>query len=178
MEIMYLGQASFQLRGERVVDVNPRQKPARTTIALYSTRQNRRQLVVDGPGEYEIGGILIATAQAGSQDSATLVHSITMGNLNLVHLTAGGNDLSERALEDLGKVDILLIQANEVVDAQAAIQKLEPRVVIPFGSQAMELCAALGVAQPRTETRFSWNGTTNIAKAVLLKPSGAKRRAA
>jgi len=178
MEIMYLGQASFQLRGERVVDVNPIQKPARGNIALYSTRQSTRQLVVDGPGEYEIGGVLIATAQAGSKDSGVLVHSVTMGNLNLVHLTVGGDDLSERALEDLGKVDILLVQADEVAEAQAAIQKLEPRVVIPFGSQAMELCIALGVPQPRTETRFSWNGTTNAPKAVLLKPSGAKRRAA
>jgi hypothetical protein len=178
MEIMYLGQASFQCKGERVVDVNPLQKPARGTIALYSTRQNRPQLVVDGPGEYEIGGVLIATVQAGSKDSGLLVHSITMGNLNLVHLTASGNDLSERALEDLGKVDVLLVQADEVAETQVAIQKLEPRVVIPFGSQAMELCAALGVSQPRTETRFSWNGTTNVPKAVLLKPSGAKRRAA
>ncbi len=178
MEITYLGNASFQLRGERVILVNPSQKPTADSIVLYSTRRNDGKQIVDGPGEYEIGGVLIITAAAGPKDFPTLVHSITLGDLNLVHLSAGGHDLSERAIEAMGKVDILLVQAEDTAAAQAAIQKLEPRVIIPFGSQALELCTALGVRQLRAESRFSWNGTTNSPKAVLLKPSAAKKRAA
>lgn len=177
MEITYLSGASFQIKADRIVALNPPQGIA-ADVVLHSARQNSSKHIVNGPGEYEISGVLIFTVEAGPKDSATLVHAIETGGVSIVHLGTPLHQLDKRALEALGRVDILLLNAEDLATAQEAVRDLEPRIVIPFGSRAPELCVALGVREPRAESRFSWNGLTTPPKAVLLKAPGARKRAA
>ena len=177
MEIIYLDGATFQIKGDRTVTVNP--PPAMAVdIVLHSVRQKSSKQIVNGPGEYEIGGVLIATVEVGPRQAATLVHGVEVGGVNVVHLGMGEPELDERAFDALGAVDVLLVNADEPAAAQAAVRNLEPRIVIPFGPKAAELCAALGVKEPRAEPRFSWNGLSAAPKAVLLKATRSRKRAA
>ena len=178
MDITYLGGASFLLKGEQVVAVNPTGRSAGAGITLHSSRRQNARSIVDGPGEYEIGGTLIATLEKGQNGASTLVHAGELGGLNVVHAAGGLAELSEDDLQALGKVDVLLVSAEDLKAAQLAVTELTPRVTLPFGPGAPELCAVLGVRAPEPQPRFSWNGAGSVPKAVLLKAVTPRKRAA
>lgn len=174
MDITYLGEASFLIKGDRVVAINPGRDAPRADVALHSSRQKDRRLIVNGPGEYEIGGVLIVTV--GTGPTGTLSHAVEIGGLNVVHL--GGEAMSDREIAAFGEVDILILAARDLASAQRIVAVLEPRVVLPYGPGSEELSAALGVRDVQPESRFSWNGSGTPPKVVLLKPAGHKKRAA
>ena len=178
MDITYLGGHSFVLKGEHTIAINPPAGSPRSDITLHSKRQARSKEIVNGPGEYEIRGSLIVTLELGPCDATTLIHAVEVGGLAVVHLGPTVRDLSERAISDLGRVDILLVNADDLRAAQAAVTDLSPRLIIPYGAHAGELCAALGVKDPQPQARLVWNGLTPQLKVVLLKTAGTKRRAA
>lgn len=175
MDITYLGHTSFEFRADATVVIDP-PSPRPADLTLYTSRQKGEHCLVNGPGEYEIGGILVVTAAAAR--SPNLTHAIGLASLNLVHLGARIEPLHERDLEAIGKVDILLLPADELPTAQKAVGILEPRIVLPFGAGAALLCAALGERDVQEKARFSWNGVSPVPRAVLLKQSPATRRVA
>jgi len=175
MDITYGGGASFLVKGERAVALNPAPQSPRTDIVLYSSRQGSG--IVDGPGEYEIGGVLIVTEEAGPRGCGALAHGVEIQGINVVHLGAQVHDLTERQTAAFGSVDVLILNADDPRAAQRAVQALEPRVVLPFGSKAAELCSELGARDLQPEARFTWSGGTP-PKVVLLKESESKKRAA
>lgn len=176
MEITYRGGRSFRISDERVVAINP---PARTVdLTLHSRRKDAAKQRVSGPGEYEIGGILIATVPVGPANSPTLAHAVDIEGTNVLYVDGEVDRLSADALLAIGTVDILIVEAEDLATAQKVAQDLTPRVVIPFGSKAAELCAALGVRDAQPTTKFTWNGSGKAAKAVLLKAPGRGKRAA
>lgn len=171
MDITYAGEASFVLKGERVVVINPAERNGQADITLFTRRRADRKLIVNGPGEYEIAGVLIATVPVGTG----LAHAVELDGINVLHLERGAS-LNDRDLAAIGKVDVLLIESEDLKQAQAAITDVTPRVVIPFGKHASEVCAAAGVKDAEPQARFSWNGITTPPRAVLLKASTGKRR--
>jgi hypothetical protein len=173
MDITYAGGASFTVKGERTIAINPSGRDHGADIVLHSARQKRGKLIVNGPGEYEIGGVLIATVETGGK---TLVHAVEVDGVNIVHVGGDPAGLSERDLAVIGPVDVLLIEASDVKAAQTAVTSLTPRVIIPFGGHAAEVCATVGISGAEPQNRFSWNGVTTPAKAVLLKEPGTRRK--
>lgn len=173
MDITYTGGASFVVKGERTIAINPAARKTDADIVLHSVRQKRGKLVINGPGEYEIGGVLIATVEAGGK---TLIHALEVDGINVVHLGGNAGSLLERDLATIGPVDVLLLDASDLRSAQSAVASLTPRVVIPFGDQAEAVVAAVGVPKAERQSRFSWNGTTTPARAVLLKVPGTRAR--
>src|SRR4051812_27750565 len=97
-DISYVGGASFVVKGDRVIKIDPTSAVEKGEIALHSTRQKRGKLIVNGPGEYEIGGVLIATIEIGERGAGTLVHAIEMGGLTVAHVARAGGRLSEEQL--------------------------------------------------------------------------------
>lgn len=173
MEITYQGGASFTLKGERVVAINP-PRGYKADISLYSSRQ-RGKLLINGPGEYEVGGVLMVTAEP--RGSKGLVQSVCLDDLNIVHLGPDAGTLGPQELESLGRVDVLIVNADRPECARAAIRDLTPRVVIPFGARAVELCQSLQ-GQKEKPMRFSWNGLTKVPRALVLKPGTDRVQAA
>lgn len=174
MDISYAGGASFVIKGERTVVINPTGAAAKAHVVLHSERQRARKLIVNGPGEYEIGGVLIASVRSGR----SLAHAVEVNGINVVCLTGRCKDMDPSEMAALGRVDVLLVGADDLQAAREAVAALTPRVVIPFGTQAAEVCAAAGVKAVTPQPRFSWNGTGTPPKAVLLKAPGTRKRAA
>lgn len=177
MEVTYQGSASFVLKSDTTVSINP-QDGTPATIKLFSARQKSQKQIVNGPGEYEINGVLVITAETGSEGRRTLVHGVDLGGLNVVHLGTYTNRPDARSLDALGKVDVLIVGADDLGSAREAVTLLDPRVVLPFGSHAAALCAELGIKEPKPENRFLWNGVAAAPRAVLLKAGKSRRRAA
>jgi hypothetical protein len=170
MEITYGGKASFFLKGETSVVIDG----SDASIKLYTTRQRSQKLKANGPGEYEIGGVLVTTLDVGG----SYAHAITLDEINVLHLSGDPSKLSTRDIESLGRIDILIVRADDARAAQSAIGDITPRVVIPFGNNAAEVASASGVKDAEPQNRFAWNGVVTPPKAVLLKEPAGKKKAA
>jgi hypothetical protein len=174
MEIIYQGSASFLLKGERSVAINPQSKsPA--DIVLYSEKRDARKIIVNGPGEYEIAGVPIVTAPL-AETSSGIVHAVNLDGINVLLVLESSARLSEENLYSIGRVDVLIVDPGDPGAAEALALDLSPRVVIPFGHHAEKLCAMLGVRDATPQPRFSWNGSSAVAKALLLKPQVNPKR--
>lgn len=173
MEVSYLGGSSFLLKDERAVVINPEKHGERADISVHSARKVRKKTIVDGPGEYEIGGVMIITAEVAGK----LAHAIDLGGLSVVHLDGVPAKLEPAIVEAMGRVDVLILNADDLTAALSTIRILTPRVVMPYGAHAAEICTSLGV-DARPGLRWSWNGTGTPPKAVLLKAPSRKRKAA
>src|SRR5579883_1802349 len=121
MDISYLGGASFILRGERVVAINPTGQPLKGALSLYSTRQKDPKLIVNGPGEYEIGDVMILTLENRGAEPFTLIHAVDLDRLAIVHLGERAAGLTQAQIEALGRVDILLVDTANPKAAQVAV---------------------------------------------------------
>jgi hypothetical protein len=176
MEITYQGDASFLLTGDRSVAINPASASA-TDIVLQSWRHQGAKQIVNGPGEYEIGGALIVTIQPNKQ-SPGLVHAINLDGLNVLHVNGSPCVLTEDDLTAIGKVDALIMTSDDVKAAEALAVDLSPRVLIPFGANAEQLCAMFGVREAPSQPRFAWNGSGVPPRAVLLKAQTTRKRPA
>ncbi|HZU12548.1 MAG TPA: MBL fold metallo-hydrolase [Chloroflexota bacterium] len=174
MDITYAGDASFLLRGEGTVAINPTAK-SDAAIRLFSSRQRGKKLIINGPGEYEIGDVLITTVPAGN---GKLAHAVDLDGIRVLHLPDAGTSFDDQTLRDIGRVDILILHADDVAAVGRAINDLVPRTVVPYGAYASQVCVLTGVKDAESLTRFTWNGMTSPPKAVLLRVPGSRRRAA
>lgn len=145
-----------------------------SNVALFSTKEkgqnfshsdpNKDFFIIDGPGEYEVGGIYIkgfgVEKEVGGKRKMNTVYSVLFDDINLCHLGAiSSADIKPEALEMLGPVDILFvpITGGEVATPAMASKlatSFEPRLVIPlYGND---------------------NGLDSASLKVFLKEEGAE----
>lgn len=101
------------------------------------------RLIIDGPGEYEVGDFSIRGTQAVRHidtDATTPVATIYTIAVDDVKMALLGNiaaKLSEDQLEALGVIDIVIIPVGgggytlDSVDAARLIRQIDPKAVIP-----------------------------------------------
>jgi len=99
--------------------------------------------VVKGPGEYEISGVLMLGLTAyhdavkGQSRGKNTIYIMEIDGVTICHLGDIGHVIDDKAIEDMGKVDILMLPVGGVTTITAAmaaetIRKVEPKVVIPM----------------------------------------------
>jgi len=99
--------------------------------------------LVAGPGEYEIGGVLImgvATfhdGEKGKKRGKNTVYVMEVGEISVCHLGDLGHALTAEQVEELDNVDVLLLPVGGVstIDASMAVEvvrQLDPKIVIPM----------------------------------------------
>jgi L-ascorbate metabolism protein UlaG (beta-lactamase superfamily) len=163
MEISFVGHACFRLRGrDASVVVDPYGKGIGLTTLTPSKFQadiltishdhpghsNEAMVggspkVVDCPGEYEIGGVVIRGVNAfhdderGAKLGKVTLFAIDIDDIVVAHLGDLGHSLSELQQEQLGTVDVLLVPAGggaalTATQAAEVTNQLEPRIVIPM----------------------------------------------
>ncbi len=162
-EIQYLGHSSFRIRGrDGIVITDPYDKsvgmdigkptahivtvshahPDHTNVAAVRPMRDT-VFSADGPGEYEIGGIMIAGVRTyhdkkkGEEQGTNTVFVFHIDDLVFCHLGDLGHELTRQQLDDIGPIDVLFIPVGggETVGASEAsgiIGQLEPRLVIPM----------------------------------------------
>jgi L-ascorbate metabolism protein UlaG (beta-lactamase superfamily) len=160
MEISWLGHSCFRIRGSQVTVITDPYSPdmgyslgkPKARIVTVSHQHPGHSYVqgvggeprlVNGPGEYEIGGVLIiglATfhdAENGSQRGKNTVYLMEIDEVSLCHLGDLGHMLTAEQMEELDNVDILLVPVGGVSTIGASVaaelaRQLEPKVVIPM----------------------------------------------
>ena len=99
--------------------------------------------VVNGPGEYEISGVLIigvATyhdTQRGQIRGKNTAYVMEIDGISVCHLGDLGHVPSTEQLEEMGDVDVLLLPVGggssiSAVIAAEVMRQLDPNVVIPM----------------------------------------------
>lgn len=161
MDITWLGQACFKLRGRQATVVTDPFDPKFTGINLPKTSADivtvshahqdhnfvsgieGAPFVINGPGEYEVKGVYIVGVQTfhdreqGANRGPNVVYAVTIDDITVSHLGDLGHKLVNDQLEALGDIDVLLVPVGGTytIDAEKAIEviaQLEPKVVIPM----------------------------------------------
>ena len=220
-DVQYFGHSCFRLRGrDGVVLTDPfdrstgldigRPTASIVTIShehadhanVEAVRPLREDLfTIDGPGEYEIGGILITGVRCyhdkdkGQELGRNTVYVINIDDVTFCHLGDLGHELTTKQLNEIGAVDVLFIPVGgkeTIGSAEAAnvIGQLEPRIVIPMHYALNEkhhsqtelesidkFIHELGQKDVTAETKFSISVSNLPAeggetRVVVMKPSG------
>jgi L-ascorbate metabolism protein UlaG (beta-lactamase superfamily) len=165
LDVTWLGQSCFRLRGRGAVVVTdpfspalgPKLKLEGNLVTVSHNHENHSHVqvvrdahVIEGPGEYEVAGVTVqglATyhdAQQGAEHGRNTVYLIEVDDVRVCHLGDLGHTLDAHALEAIGTVDVLLVPVGggrtlDGAKAAQVVRQVEPRYVVPmhFGHPAI-----------------------------------------
>ncbi len=177
MEITWYGQTCFRLseRGLAAVVTDPYPPNAGLTIprpranvvtvshddpqCCYTKGVRGPFKLLDGPGEYEIGGVFItgittfADGKHGASRGLNTIFTFGFDGLTVCHLGRLGHVPTQSQVEGLGAVNILLVPvggSGSLTPARASevISLFEPGMVIPMYYKVQGLKVSLGTLDP------------------------------
>jgi len=160
MEITWLGHSCFRIKNNPVTIITDPYAPdigyslGKPTAQIVTVSHQHpghsyvegvggEPRLVSGPGEYEIGGILIMGVatfhdnKKGADRGKNTVYVIEVGGISVCHLGDLGHVLSAEQVEELDNVDVLLLPVGGVstIDAARAVEvvrQIEPQIIIPM----------------------------------------------
>lgn len=160
VDINWLGHSCFRIKGSQGTVITDPYPPdlgyslgkQTASIVTVSHRHPSHSYVqgiggeprlITGPGEYEIGGVLIIgiptfhDAERGGKRGKNTVYVIEVDGVVICHLGDLGHVLTAEQVEEIDNVDVLLLPVGGVstIDATVAselIRQLEPKAVIPM----------------------------------------------
>ncbi len=157
MDLTYLGESGFQLRGrEATAIVDPAPRPGQrinakvvllSTYSLEPDYEDSDAFTVSRPGEYEVSGILIRgirTRRASTEseqyavpDPGGMAYTMTIDGVSICHLGYLRRALTAAETEELGEAEVLLLPVGgpEALSPSLAAQvvtQLSPKIVVPM----------------------------------------------
>jgi L-ascorbate metabolism protein UlaG (beta-lactamase superfamily) len=167
VEIAYFGHSSFRLKGRvkavitdpygEQVGKYPRDAEADIITVSHDHFDHNavekikglpsgkpgRPFVIDGPGEYEIGGVSVVGVPAwhdeksGGERGLNTIYVIEMDGLRIAHMGDLGHKLNDQQLEEIGAIDVVFVPVGGVytIDAKTAkevVGQVDPWVIIPM----------------------------------------------
>ncbi|MBX0327832.1 MBL fold metallo-hydrolase [Oscillochloris sp. ZM17-4] len=169
-DVQYLGHSCFRLRGrDGTVLCDPYSRsigmdlgrPSAHIITVSHDHADHnfvagvkplreKMFVIDGPGEYEVSGVLITgvrtahDANKGADRGFNTVFVIHLDDVVFCHLGDLGHELTQAQLEEIGNVDVLFVPVGggETIgpaEANGVISQIEPKIVIPMHFASAQL---------------------------------------
>jgi len=158
LDVTWLGQSCFRLRGKNAVvvtdpfppAVGPKLRLESNLVTVSHPHENHSHVasvkdayVIEGPGEYEVAGITVRglptyhDGQQGAEHGRNTVYVIELDDVRVCHLGDLGHSLDDRALETIGNVDVLLVPVGggtslDGAKAAEVVRQVEPRYVVPM----------------------------------------------
>lgn len=96
---------------------------------------------IDGPGEYEIGGVFLTAVPTGKQDQngdgRNMAYAFDFAGVNVAHLGSLKNIPGRKVVDTLGSVDVLLLPVGggsglSAAKAAEVVNLIEPGIIIPM----------------------------------------------
>jgi L-ascorbate metabolism protein UlaG (beta-lactamase superfamily) len=161
MDITHLGHSSFMLKGKTATVVTDPFDPKKVGIKYpkvsadivtvshdHDDHNNAAAVsdvkkVISGPGEYEINEVSIIglssyhDAKKGEDRGRNTIYVFEMDGVRLVHLGDLGHELTEKTVDEMGEVNVLMIPVGGVytIDSKQASEvakSIEANIVIPM----------------------------------------------
>ena len=167
MDINWMGHSCFRIRGSHatiITDPYPPDlgyslgKPTANIITVshqhpghsYTQGIGGKWRVVNGPGEYEISGVLIIGIstfhdnEKGGMRGKNTAYLMEIDEISVGHLGDLGHTLTNDQVEEFENVDVLLIPVGGISTINASIaaglvRQLEPKVVVPMHYKTNQL---------------------------------------
>jgi L-ascorbate metabolism protein UlaG (beta-lactamase superfamily) len=167
MDITWLGHSCFKLKGNHATVITDPYSPeigyslGKNTARIvtvshqhpghsYAKGIGGEPKVLERPGEYEIGGVLIigiATfhdKEKGEERGKNTVYLLEIDEITICHLGDLGHVLTGEQVEEIDDVDVLLLPVGGVATINAAtaaevVRLIEPKIVIPMHYQTPAL---------------------------------------
>lgn len=167
MEINWLGHSCFRIKGAHTTVITDPYSPnsgyslgKQTARIITVSHQHPEHSYVSGiageprqvkgPGEYEIGGVMIIgmptfhDGEKGKTKGKNTIYLIEIDDISVCHLGDLGHTLTAEQAEELGNIDVLLVPVGGVstITASAAaeiVRQLEPKIVIPMHYKTLML---------------------------------------
>jgi L-ascorbate metabolism protein UlaG (beta-lactamase superfamily) len=170
MDIVYFGHSCFKIKTPQTALVIDPYDPRMVGLKIssieadvvlsthnhadhnnFSIVKNYRKLI-DGPGEYEVGGISILgypsfhDDKKGEKRGKNTIYVIEAQDIKILHLGDLGHKLSDKLLEDIGEINVLMIPVGGeyTIDSKVAaelVREIEPNITIPMHYQVQGLNA-------------------------------------
>ena len=215
MDIFWHGQSCFEIRipsdqvEKKIIVIDPLfentglKLPSLTANILLVSHNGSSHndiktikgepFLIDGPGEYEVGGVFVRgirslyDSSAGKESKRTTIYNIDIRGIKLCHLSdLNQNELDSKQLETIGEVDILMVPigGGEVMDsktAQKVINQVEPKIIIPMCYNLPKLKTTLDEVdvflkimgqeeiEPQASLKIKKQGLPTETRIVVLK---------
>jgi len=216
MEIIWHGHSFFEIKAKENknqvrIAIDPFSeeiglKPPKieADILLISHQHydhNNRSIIVgdyfliEDPGEYEIKGVFVKAIKSfhdeseGKERGENLIFLIEAEDLKVCHMgDFGQKELTEKQMEEIGEVDILMIPVGGVYtigpkEALKILEQLEPKITIPMHYALLKLkikldpvdkfLKVLGIKSLEPQKKLSLKKeelSPEEAKIILLEP--------
>lgn len=154
MDIVWYGLSCFRITERNYASVvtdpvgppvglNPRLKAEIITVSHPAPGHSHiagvtgHKFVLDGPGEYEIGGVFVTGVALHDQDRRNVHFRFDFGDLTVVHLGDMSQVPPQTQLEALREANVLLLPVGggrslNAMQAAELVSLLEPNIVIPM----------------------------------------------
>jgi len=160
MDITWLGHSCFRIKGSHATVITDPYSPdlgyslGKPTARIVTVSHQHpghgyvqgiggQPKLVQGPGEYEISGVLISgiatfhDGERGKKRGKNTVYHMEIDEISVCHLGDLGHVLTGEQVEEIDDVDVLLLPVGGVstIDAPMAaeiVRQLEPKAVIPM----------------------------------------------
>ena len=151
-----------------------------------------KQRIIDGPGEYEIGGVFITAVQTNGRKSAkdemrNVLYVFDYEKLTVAHLGDLSQVPSQAQVERLGNVNVALVPVGggrglNAAKAAEVVSLIEPGIVIPmhYGIPECKLklntlekfTKEMGLSQvePQPSIKISRSSVPTETRVVVLDP--------
>lgn len=152
--VKFISKSPFNQSGELVIFCNPygsckglpklRKQTAQIVLAskqdkayYEKTAHSADAFVIDSPGEYEIKNVFINAQETGDDKDKIIVFRLDVEGVSFGFLAGLLKTINGPVIEYLEGVDVLLIPVGggdvlNASQAMAAVNQLEPRVIIPI----------------------------------------------
>jgi hypothetical protein len=155
MEISVQDTNSLKIRGKHAaVYINPHDKTANYNMAILIGNPSRSSLkikeevvIIDGPGEYEAGGIKVS----GIKSETGTVYTITVDNIDLL---LGDRDGLEKIYQKLKEHHVAVIHAGTVGNTSFATS-LGMKALLFFGEKAKESIDSLAKDEKKELAKYT-----------------------
>lgn len=144
MEIALLDKNSIRIKGKKTtIVVDPQTKTAGDCVLFLNdvdisnaAQVEGARLIIQGPGEYEIGGTKISALKRGEE----LLYIIVIDSLALCLAKSDAMQKSQDAIQECSTAVFL---ADQVI-AESLVAAVSPKIAVLYGEKATESTKAFG----------------------------------
>lgn len=151
MEVSILSKDSIKIKGKQAVFLVDPEKIAGANAAIFLTPEaadasDDTTVVIDSPGEFEIGGVKISGMRAGSD----VVYSLSVDGVDML---IGKATSLEKVQHKVTEHALLLLHADNASAAFAT--GLVTSVLMSYGPSGKELAGSFGKENTETMNKYS-----------------------
>lgn len=180
-KLSLIGLRDIPVKGDVEIATEPR----------FIVEHKEAQLIIEGPGEYEIGEFSIKGTSTtrhldkGSDEKIATIYRIEVADVRIAVMGNIAPKITEDQLEEIGVVDILILPIGgggytlDSTSATSLVRQIDPKVVVPthYADNAVQYEVPQGTLQTFTKelgapvetvSKYKLKGSTTLPAVLTV----------